>query len=161
MNGSAGEIQADAIALQERDSFREQGWLKLISPAKVNLHLAIGSPRPDGLHEAENIMHCLALHDVVYMRLVKPGNRGQGPNEADCPAVHMVPQGDIETPSIDAADNLASQAVRSLADASGHAAEEVEIRIEKSIPLQGGLGGGSSNAAAALIGAAQLWGLDS
>ena len=66
------DITADAVALQERDEFRAQGWLKLIAPAKVNLHLAIGARRDDGYHDAVSVLHALNLHDVVYMRRKLP-----------------------------------------------------------------------------------------
>ena len=52
MNGNMTDITADAMAIQEKDAFREQGWLKLIAPAKVNLHLGIGARRADGYHDA-------------------------------------------------------------------------------------------------------------
>lgn len=42
--------------------------MKLVSPAKVNLLLAIGARREDGYHDADTIMHALALHDTLYLR---------------------------------------------------------------------------------------------
>ena len=147
-------ITADAVALQERDEFRAQGWLKLVSPAKVNLHLAIGARREDGYHQAETVMHALNLHDVVYMRLKQP--------DADDPAIpttRLVACGDVSVPDLASEDNIATKAVQKLANLINRADTGIEIRIEKNIPAQGGLGGGSSNAAAALVGAAQLWGL--
>lgn len=41
--------------------------MKLVSPAKVNLLLAIGARREDGYHDADTIMHALALHDTLYL----------------------------------------------------------------------------------------------
>ena len=149
-------ITADAVALQERDEFRAQGWLKLIAPAKVNLHLAIGARRDDGYHEAATIMHAVNLHDIVYMR-VKPSD---AIDPAD-PVTRLVACGDVPVPELASDDNIATKAVRKLAERLGRDDAGIEIRIEKSIPAQGGLGGGSSDAAAALVGAAQLWGLDS
>ena len=154
MNQGASDITADAVALQERDSFREQGWLKLVSPAKVNLHLAIGARRADGYHEAETVMQALNLHDVVYMRRKLPDDPEPG-----MPSVHMISCGDVEVPDLPSADNIASKAVLALAELVGAGDVGLEVRIEKNIPAQGGLGGGSSNAAAALLGAASLWGL--
>lgn len=145
-------ITADAVALQERDEFRADGWVKVISPAKVNLHLAIGKRRADGYHEASTVMHALNLHDVVYLK------RAEGP-QGSC---RMVAMGDLEIPPISTEDNLAMKAVVKLAKALAIPADDahVDIRIEKNIPAQAGLGGGSSNAAAALVGAASLWGVD-
>ena len=154
MSVRGADITADAVALQERDGFREQGWLKIISPAKVNLHLAIGARRDDGYHSAVTIMHAVNLHDVVYMRRKLPD--AANPNE---PLVRMISCGDVEAPELDSRDNIASKAVLRLAQQLGRSDTGIEIRIEKNVPAQGGLGGGSSNAAAALIGAARLWGL--
>lgn len=155
MSKSITDITADAVALQERDEFRAQGWLKIISPAKVNLHLAIGQRRDDGYHDARTVMHALNLHDVVYMRRKLP-------DDADpaVPTVRMVQCGDVPVPALSSDENIASKAVHALARETGASNLGLEIRIEKNIPAQGGLGGGSSNAAAALVGAAALWGLD-
>ena len=141
-------ITADAVALQERDEFRADSWLKVLAPAKVNLHLAIGERRPDGYHAAATVMHALALHDVLYLR------------RAETTAVRMV-AGDpsIELPDLAPEDNIAARAVTALAKALGGEPFQIELRIEKNIPAQAGLGGGSSDAAAALVGAAHLWGV--
>lgn len=158
-------ITADAVALQERDEFRPDGWLKVIAPAKVNLHLAIGAKRADGYHEAATVMHALNLHDVVYLRRSMPDEQPAGCRAGSgrvVPTVHMV-AGDpsIVLPELSSADNLAARAVVVLADALQlpEDATNLQIRIEKSIPAQAGLGGGSTNAAAALVGAARLWSL--
>lgn len=146
------DITADAIALQEIDEFRAQGWTKLLAPAKVNLYLAIGARRDDGYHSAATVMHALNLHDIVYMRR-KPGG-------GDGPEARMVARGDIILPELSSEDNIACKAVEALAGKVGRLDDcAFEIRIEKNIPSQAGLGGGSSDAAAALIGAARLWSL--
>ena len=151
MNGIDKDITADAIALQERDEFRSQGWLKLIAPAKVNLHLAIGGKRPDGYHDAATVLHALSLHDVVYMR------RRPGGGELE---VRMISQTGVEIPELSTADNIAARAVERLAEETGNEHDcALEIRIDKGVPAQAGLGGGSSDAAAALVGAAKLWGI--
>ena len=148
-------ITADAVALQERDEFRAQGWLKLIAPAKVNLHLAIGARRDDGYHDAVSVMHALNLHDVVYMRR-KPADA----EEPARPSTRLVACGDVTVPELASDDNIATKAIAKLAERFGREDAGIEIRIEKNIPAQGGLGGGSSDAAAALVGAARLWGID-
>ncbi len=154
MNQGVSDITADAVALQERDTFCAQGWLKLVSPAKVNLHLAIGARRPDGYHEAATVMQALNLHDVVYIRRKLPDDA-----EPEVPSVRMVSCGDVVAPDLPSASNIAAKAVIALAQLVGGGDTGLEIRIEKNIPAQGGLGGGSSNAAAALLGTALLWGL--
>lgn len=151
MNGMEKDITADAIALQERDEFRSQGWLKLIAPAKVNLHLAIGAKRPDGYHDAATVLHTLSLHDVVYMR------RRPGGGDLE---VRMVAQAGIEVPDLLTEDNIAARAIERLANETGNEHDcALEVRIDKGVPAQAGLGGGSSDAAAALVGAAHLWGI--
>lgn len=150
--GPATDMTADAIAIQELDEFRAQGWTKLIAPAKVNLYLAIGARRDDGYHDAATVMHTLNLHDVVYVR--------RNPEGGSAPEAHMVARGDIVVPDLASEDNIACKAVNALAEKTGHLDDcAIEIRIEKNVPAQAGLGGGSSDAAAALVGAAQLWGL--
>lgn len=153
------DITADAVALQERDEFRADGWTKVLAPAKVNLHLAIGARRDDGYHEAATVMHALALHDVVYARRVDDWAEAPDSVVASCRMVASDPS--IELPELVAGDNIAAQAVERLAEALGAeaATPPVELRIEKSIPAQAGLGGGSSDAAAALVGAAAIWGI--
>ena len=148
---NVANITADAIALQERDEFRVDGWQKVLAPAKVNLHLAIGRRREDGYHAAATVMHALALHDVVYMRL------GQGP-ATSCRMV--AGDSSIALPDLYPEDNIATRAIERLAEALGGAYVPLELRIEKNIPAQAGLGGGSSDAAAALVGAARLWGVE-
>ena len=166
-NGPAAkDITADAVALQERDEFRSQGWVKVVSPAKVNLHLAIGAKRSDGYHAVHTVMHALNLHDVVYMRRMpadEEASTTNAPTSASTvqsiPTIKMVSMGDVQAPDIPADSNIAAKAVMRLAEKLGEDASSIELRIEKNIPAQGGLGGGSSNAAAALLGAAELWGL--
>ena len=161
---TCGNITADAVTLQERDEFRPEGWTRILAPAKVNLHLAIGERLPNGYHEAATVMHALNLHDVVYMRepsFHETDSKGDA-EPCEGPLVRMVAGPDIELPPISSRDNLASKAVVQLASALELPVSHtnVEIRIEKNIPSQAGLGGGSSDAAAALAGAAMIWGVD-
>lgn len=145
-------ITADAVSLQERDEFRSHGWLKLVAPAKVNLHLAIGALRPDGYHDATTVMQSLNLHDVVYLRRKMPDDA-----DPTRPTTRLVACGDVAIPDVPSEKNIATKAVLLLAERIGREGAGLEIRIEKNIPAEGGLGGGSSDAAAALLGAAQLW----
>ncbi len=156
---SVSNITADAIAIQERDGFCAAGWQKAIAPAKVNLYLAIGDRRPDGYHSARTVLHAINIHDTLYIRRKTPASADFG---SGVPAVAMVACGDVEAPAIDGADNLAAKAVMALAEAVGDrdCPTDVDLRIEKSIPFQAGLGGASADAAAALLGAARLWGLE-
>jgi 4-diphosphocytidyl-2-C-methyl-D-erythritol kinase len=101
--------------------------------------LAIGPVRPDGFHELATLYQTLALHDLVTVeakpttgesRITLTTNHPQVPTDARNTAWKMV----------------------ELALARANVAAEVAIHIEKNLPVQGGLGAGSANAAAALNG---------
>jgi len=105
----------------------------LLSPAKINLHLEVLEKRPDGYHEIQTLMQRVDLCDEVE---IHPGGRGiRLLSEGEA-----VPQGE---------ENLACRAARLFCRETG-IPEDLEIRIWKRIPVAAGLGGGSSNAAAAL-----------
>ena len=166
---AAREAQWSAAA------FMGPNTMKLVSPAKVNLLLAIGARREDGYHDADTIMHALALHDTLYLRaegvsadeLAK--RVAEGGARADVavggPADNLVMTIDLadrtgQDLAVPAADNLAFKAADRLSRAVGRdLPEAIQLRIEKHIPAQGGLGGGSSNAAAVLVGLAKAWDL--
>jgi 4-diphosphocytidyl-2-C-methyl-D-erythritol kinase len=114
----------------------------LMAPAKVNLTLEVLGPRGDGYHELASVFATVDLRDRVR---VAPWR------ELD---VRIAPS--VGAP---AGDDLASRAVRALADASGRTAL-AHVRIRKRIPVASGLGGGSSDAGAVLRGLARAWRLD-
>lgn len=135
--------------------FAREGMLKLVAPAKTNLFLGIGAKRADGYHEVTTIMHALALHDVIHVDYEAESAGGLHIG-LECFAREGLP--DLE---VAAEDNIAVKAIRLLAQKLGRSADETfTMRIEKHIPHQAGLGGGSSDAAAALVGAAHFWGID-
>lgn len=148
------DMTATAIATQKLDSVDRPGWLKVVAPAKVNLFLGIGARREDGYHNAHTILHALNLHDVLYLRC-EPAAPGAGL----VVETTLEGRGGLEVPDIASEDNIATKAVRALAKQLGRNQDEtLTARIVKNIPAQAGLGGGSTNAAAALVGAATLWG---
>ncbi|MCY2958651.1 MAG: 4-(cytidine 5'-diphospho)-2-C-methyl-D-erythritol kinase [Planctomycetota bacterium] len=122
-------------------------WVRALAPAKVNLTLAVLGKRPDGFHEIRSWMLALSLVDVVRVRATSTGG------------VRIVVRGDAATPDVPLDDrNLAvraAQAVLYEARARGLASlgAGLEIDLTKSIPSQAGLGGGSSDAAAAWVAA--------
>ena len=144
-------VVADPLAAFERD-----GMVKAVAPAKVNLYLAVGEVRADGYHEVETVMHALSLHDVLHFDMLPAEGEGLEV-ETVCYARER-----LEFAEIPSESNIVTRAVKLLAHKVGRAErEKIAVRIEKHIPVQAGLGGGSSDAAAALLGAAKLWGIPS
>lgn len=129
---------------------------KIISPAKVNLVLAVGEKQESGFHEVQTIVHSLALHDTLSMRRFDDEGSGEGLQVMlKCESSFT-----IDPLLIKAEENIAYKAVVELAKALGRTQDEtIEMILNKVIPAEAGLGGGSSNAAAALVGAATLWGV--
>ncbi|HEY0806983.1 MAG TPA: 4-(cytidine 5'-diphospho)-2-C-methyl-D-erythritol kinase [Pseudonocardiaceae bacterium] len=117
-------------------------------PAKVNLHLAVGDRRRDGYHSLTTVFQALSLTDeVVVAATDEPGVEVTGEGAASVPA---------DT------DNLAWRAVVALAGHVGRdlAEHRIKVLIRKTIPVAGGMAGGSADAAAALVGLAALWKLE-
>lgn len=111
-------------------------------PGKVNLYLGVGDLRQDGYHDLTTIFHAVSLLDEVTVR------------NADVLSLEMVGEG-VETLPTDER-NLAWQAAELLAAHVGRA-PDVAISIEKSIPVAGGMAGGSADAAAVLVAMNNLW----
>jgi 4-diphosphocytidyl-2-C-methyl-D-erythritol kinase len=108
------------------------------SHAKINLGLHIGAPRPDGFHSLVTVYQTLEAHDVVTMTARRAGATSL-----------RLTSNDSRVPTD--GRNTAWKMVVLALEALGISAE-VEIHIEKRLPVQGGLGAGSANAVAALVG---------
>ncbi|MCA0156616.1 4-(cytidine 5'-diphospho)-2-C-methyl-D-erythritol kinase [Tsukamurella sp. M9C] len=119
--------------------------LTVRAPAKVNLHLGVGDVRPDGFHELVTVFQALSLHDDVTL------------TPSDALTLHVTGEGVRDVPTDPT--NLAARAVVALAERYGRD-PNMRIDIAKGIPVAGGMAGGSADAAAALLGAATLWGLE-
>ncbi|MCW5957311.1 MAG: 4-(cytidine 5'-diphospho)-2-C-methyl-D-erythritol kinase [Pyrinomonadaceae bacterium] len=115
----------------------------LPSFAKVNLHLRVLGKREDGYHDIFTVFQTVSLHDTITFE----ESAGEIVLECDEPNVPT----DIR--------NLVVKAANRIRDRY-QVSKGAYIRIEKRIPMGGGLGGGSSNAAVALIGLTRLWGLN-
>src|SRR5262245_24486181 len=111
----------------------------LPSFAKINWFLRVLGKRPDGYHELCTLFQTISLCDVIHF--------------AESDALRLT-CGDPGIPTDD--QNLIIKAVHALSALTGKT-RGAEIHLEKRIPSPGGLGGGSSNAAVALIGLARLW----
>ena len=117
--------------------------LELKAYGKINLGLDVVRKREDGYHEVRMIMQTVHLHDRIVMEKTKePGIR----TETNLP---YVPDGE---------GNLAWRAAKLLMDEFG-LSEGVDIKIRKCIPVAAGMAGGSTDAAAVLVGMNRLFGL--
>lgn len=112
----------------------------LSAPAKVNLVLEVLGERPDGYHEVATVLQAVGLEDILSF------------SEAE----DIVVEG--EASGFDISDSSVVQSARALQQASG-CRRGVRIGLGKAIPVAAGLGGGSSDAAATLMGLDRLWGL--
>lgn len=116
--------------------------MRAAAPAKLNLTLAITGRRADGYHELESMVMFTALADVVS---VEPA-----------PSLTLRVSGEFAADAGSGHDNLVLKAARLLQQQSG-ATAGAAIHLEKNIPVGGGLGGGSSDAAATLRLLNHLW----
>lgn len=112
---------------------------KILAPAKVNLFLEILGERDDGYHEIRTLMQPISLFDTLWVETVP------GETTIRCPGY----------PELENSDNLIIRAVHLLEKETARPLN-VFIRLIKRIPLGGGLGGGSSDAAAVLSGLNRL-----
>jgi 4-diphosphocytidyl-2-C-methyl-D-erythritol kinase len=111
--------------------------------AKINLDLRVLGTRADGYHELRTVFQAIALHDVVEC----VPEEGAFAIECTVPGVPL-----DESNLVWRAAQALWHALRRPGPVRG-----VTIRLQKGIPLQSGLGGGSSDAAAALRALATLW----
>ena len=118
--------------------------LVLPSPAKLNLFLHILGRRPDGYHELQTLFQFLNYGDTLTLTA-----RTDGRIVLEQPL-----------PGVPDEENLIVRAARQLAATAGHTTPGVSIAVDKQLPMGGGLGGGSSNAATTLVGLNRLWGLN-
>lgn len=119
------------------DVIEQEGTLRatVYAPAKLNLMLAVGAKRADEFHEVASIMQTLDLVDRIDVDV----------EWWEAGGIDVL----VEAPGIPGGDTLVTRAVRALLEGLEMSAR-VWITIEKEIPIGAGLGGGSSDAAAAL-----------
>ncbi len=119
-----------------------RGWA-LPAPAKLNLFLHVLGRRRDGYHELQTVFQFLGHGDTLWFRLREEGG--------------VVRR--YRLPGVSVEDDLIVRAARRLQQASGTSLG-VEIDLDKRLPMGGGLGGGSSDAATVLLALNRLWRLD-
>ena len=122
---------------------RSAGPVRVRVPAKINLHLGVGPLRPDGFHELSTIYHAISIFDELRA------------SHGDTLALTMEGEGAGEL-ALDET-NLVIRAARALA-ARARVPAHARLHLRKSIPLAGGLAGGSADAAATLLALDVLWG---
>ena len=111
--------------------------IQIKTPAKINLNLKVGKKRPDGFHPIKSIMQTISLFDTLTITLNRDEKitlAGSNPN---------IPYNE---------KNLVYKAIKAYFDELGEMMFGVDVYIEKNIPTEAGLGGGSANAAGALYG---------
>ena len=111
--------------------------------AKVNLRLDVLGKRPDGYHELRTIFQTISLHDTLQLELMRQ------------PGIDLRIAGNSQLAGERGQDNLVYRAILELSNAIG-ISDGVRAVLTKRIPVGRGLGGGSSNAAVALLGLLRL-----
>jgi 4-diphosphocytidyl-2-C-methyl-D-erythritol kinase len=143
-------------------NFRRDDLARTIrTPAKLNLYLEVLGRRDDGYHELETLMVPVQIWDSLSMRPLAADSRG-----VDTGALRFSFHSQLPTAPREASqstlpsgeDNLVVRALKLLGQRSG-CVLGADVELVKRIPLEAGLGGGSSDAAAALVLANRVWGI--
>lgn len=121
----------------------EHGWSAWPAPAKLNLFLHVTGRRPDGYHALQTVFRLLDWGDTLRLRVRQDGR--------------VVRHGESAS-AVSEADDLAVRAAKLLQSAT-NCSQGADIIIEKRIPVGGGFGGGSSDAATVLVALDALWDL--
>ncbi|MBU3671464.1 MAG: 4-(cytidine 5'-diphospho)-2-C-methyl-D-erythritol kinase [Sinobacteraceae bacterium] len=121
------------------------------APAKLNLFLHVTGQRPDGYHDLQTLFQIIDLADELAFEADRSGVIARVDDAAAAPG---------PLAAIPSADDLCVRAATLLRAKVGDSALGVRIRLRKRIPLGGGLGGGSSDAATTLLVLNRLWGCD-
>ena len=119
------------------------GGVEVLAPAKLNLFLEVWARRPDGYHEIESMMVAVSLHDSLTFTDDPSGKISLRCSDPTLPV---------------GGDNLVVMAAERL-KASAGSLRGARIVLEKAIPAESGLAGGSSDAAATLVALDRLWDL--
>ena len=127
-----------------RQAAAKRARVRVRAYAKVNLDLRVLGTRSDGYHEVRTVFQSIALHDTLLC-VTRPGPFALRCRNASVPLDES---------------NLVWRAAAALWTAAGHPGPptDVVISIKKAIPMEAGLGGGSADAAAALLALSRLWG---
>lgn len=116
------------------------------APGKINVYLGVGPRRDDGYHALATVFQAVSLYEDVYA------------SPSDGFSLEVSGRVDVSGVPLDDR-NLALRAARLLAQTAG-VTDGVHLDIRKGVPVAGGMGGGSADAAAALVACDALWGTD-
>lgn len=123
--------------------------VRVKAPGKVNVSLAVGPLRPDGYHSVASVYLAVSLYEeVAATSTAAPGI-----------TISLSPESTVDLDAVDIpldSSNLAHKAAAIMADVSEHATG-VHLEITKRVPVAGGMGGGSADAAATLLACDALW----
>ncbi|MDT0170010.1 4-(cytidine 5'-diphospho)-2-C-methyl-D-erythritol kinase [Pseudarthrobacter sp. BRE9] len=123
--------------------------VRVKAPGKVNVSLAVGPLRPDGYHSVASVYLAVSLYEeVAATSTAAPGI-----------TISLSPESTVDLDAVDIpldSSNLAHKAAAIMADVSEHATG-VHLEITKRVPVAGGMGGGSADAAATLVACDALW----
>jgi 4-diphosphocytidyl-2-C-methyl-D-erythritol kinase len=114
------------------------------APGKINIYLSVGAPGADGYHEVASVYQAVSLYEDVWA------------SAADDFTIAVTGSVDVGGVPLDES-NLAVRAARLLASEAGWTGG-VHLDVHKNVPVAGGMGGGSADAAAALVACDALWG---
>ena len=114
------------------------------APGKINVYLGVGGRHDDGYHALATVFQAVSLYEDVHA------------TESDEFTLSVSGVDDADSVPVDDR-NLAMRAAKMLAAATGYAGG-VHLDLRKSVPVAGGMGGGSADAAAALVACDALWG---
>ena len=117
-------------------------------PAKVNLQLAVGPREADGFHNLVTVFQAISIYDDVTITKSEPGS-----------GITIAISGDHKHGVPADSTNLAVKAAQLIADEYDFVID-AHIEVKKSIPVAGGMAGGSANAAAVIVGLNELYDLD-
>ncbi|TWT57035.1 4-diphosphocytidyl-2-C-methyl-D-erythritol kinase [Thalassoglobus neptunius] len=134
---------------------RQGTCLNVLAPAKLNLSLQVLGERPDGFHDLQTVMISVRVFDLLSFRPLPEQDIHLSVGDGDIGHRHS--QNSFACPTDER--NLIVQAARLIQSETG-CNQGVAIHLQKRIPSEAGMGGGSSDAAATLVALNHLWGLD-
>lgn len=138
--------------------------ITVFSPGKVNLYLRVGpvlADSGDPRHQLLTVFQCLDLGETLQLtplgtNSAKPGRSSTDDGVTDTVETHLA-QGLSTEKHLDGSGNLVYKTLQLLREASGVAFPPTHVRVDKKIPIAGGLAGGSADAAGTIVGANRLY----